>query len=93
MVREDLVEKMTFDRKLKEVREQGMHLSGEVASWVWCGHMAMSSCMFFPGPGETVSSLLCLVTAFGAKVTDDLLCKVPYFSQASLNPFWKHRWP
>ena len=28
-------------------------------------------------------SLLCLVTVFGARLTDDLLGKVPYFPQAS----------
>ena len=68
--------------------EHSASFLGKAASWAWGVHVATALQMLFPW---RLSSLVCLVTVFGARLTDDLLGKVPYFSQASLNPLWKHK--
>lgn len=55
-VREGLREKMTCDRKRKEVREEGVQILGVEASGVWCVHMATPLSVLFPRPGESLSS-------------------------------------
>ena len=94
---EGLVENMTSEQKPERGEGEGVWISGgehfasflgKVASCAWHVHTATSLHMLFP---EYLCPHCYPVTVFQAKLTDDFLGKVPYFSRASLHPFWKHK--